>query len=93
MGAVVKRAAGLRDNDIDTDDEQETGRKRSGPEGRDTAPHAGGAGSLKGGRHLSYPGNPSMANLLVTLMRKFDVPVERVGGSTGELPLDTLAEV
>jgi hypothetical protein len=53
----------------------------------------GGAGSLKGGRHLSYPGNPSMANLLVTLMRKFEVPVERVGGSTGELPLDTLAEV
>jgi hypothetical protein len=53
----------------------------------------GGAGSLKGGRHLSYPGNPSMANLLVTLMHKFDVPVERVGGSTGELPLDTLSEV
>ena len=53
----------------------------------------GGAGGLKGGRHLSYPGNPSMANLLVTLMHKFDVPVERVGGSTGELPLDTLSEV
>jgi hypothetical protein len=32
-----------------------------------------------------------MANLLVTLMDKMDVPVERVGGSTGKLPLETLS--
>jgi hypothetical protein len=32
-----------------------------------------------------------MANLLVTLMDKFDVPVEKIGGSTGALPIDTLA--
>ena len=51
----------------------------------------GGAGTLKGGRHLTYSGKPTMANLLVTLMDKMDVPVERVGGSTGKLPLDTLA--
>ena len=50
----------------------------------------GGAGSLKGGRHLAYSGEPPMANLLVTLMDKLGVPVERLGGSTGELPLDTL---
>src|SRR3989454_785166 len=39
----------------------------------------GGAGRLKGGRHLKYPGNPTMANLLVTLMDKLDAPVERLG--------------
>jgi hypothetical protein len=51
----------------------------------------GGAGRLKGGRHLTYSDKPSMANLLVTLMDKLDVPVERLGGSTGKLPIDTLA--
>ena len=53
----------------------------------------GGAGRLKGGRHLKYSGNPTMANLLVTLMDKLDVPVERLGGSTGKLSLDTIAGV
>jgi hypothetical protein len=53
----------------------------------------GGAGRWKGGRHLSFAGKPSMANLLVTLMDKLDAPVERLGGSTGKLPLDTLSEV
>jgi len=53
----------------------------------------GGAGRLKGGRHLSYANKPTMANLLVTLMDKLDVPVERLGGSTGKLPLDTLSGV
>src|SRR5206468_1215159 len=48
-------------------------------------------GRLKGGRHLSYSDKPTMANLLVTLMDKMDVPVERIGGSTGKLPLDTLS--
>src|SRR5262245_11161194 len=51
----------------------------------------GGAGRLKGGRHLAYTDKPTMANLLVTLMDKMDVPVERIGGSTGKLPLDTLS--
>ena len=53
----------------------------------------GGAGRLKGGRHLVYSDKPTMANLLVTLMDKLDVPVERLGGSTGKLPLDTLSGV
>jgi uncharacterized protein DUF1552 len=53
----------------------------------------GGAGRLKGGRHLAYTDKPSMANLLVTLMDKLDVPVDKVGGSTGRLPLDTLSGV
>jgi len=51
----------------------------------------GGAGTLRGGRHLVYTDKPSMANLLVTLMDKLDVPVERLGGSTGKLQIDTLS--
>ena len=51
----------------------------------------GGAGRLEGGRHLAYTDKPSMANLLVTLMDKMDVPVERLGGSTGRLALDTVS--
>ena len=31
-----------------------------------------------------------MANLLVTLMDKLEVPVDKIGGSTGHLPIDTL---
>jgi uncharacterized protein DUF1552 len=50
----------------------------------------GGAGKLKGGRHLRYTDKPSMANLLLTLMDKMDVPVERIGGSTGKVQLDAL---
>jgi hypothetical protein len=53
----------------------------------------GGAGRIKGGRHLSYTNKPLMANLLATLMDKFDVPVDHVGGSTGKLPIDTLSGV
>jgi hypothetical protein len=51
----------------------------------------GGAGRLKGGRHLKYSDKPTMANLLVTLMDKMDVPVDHIGGSTGKLPIDTLS--
>src|SRR3989454_904852 len=48
----------------------------------------GGSGRLKGGRHIKYADKPSIANLLVTLMDKMDVPVEHVGGSTGKLVID-----
>jgi len=53
----------------------------------------GGGGRLKGGRHVTYSDKPTMANLLVTLMDKLDVPVDHLGGSTGRLPLDTLSGV
>jgi len=53
----------------------------------------GGAGRLRGGRHLKYSDRPWMANLLVTLMDKFDLPVEKIGRSTGKLPIDTLSGV
>jgi hypothetical protein len=41
----------------------------------------------KGGQHLKYGNKPSMANLLVTLMDRVGVPVDRLGGSTGKLPI------
>ncbi|MBV9505145.1 MAG: DUF1552 domain-containing protein, partial [Acidobacteriia bacterium] len=53
----------------------------------------GGAGKWKGGRHLKFTGRPSQANLLLTIMDKMDYPVEKVGGSTAKLPIDTLPEV
>src|SRR5580658_10190325 len=53
----------------------------------------GGAGKIKGGRHLNFPNKPSTANLLLTIMDKMDYPVEKVGGSTGKLPIDALPEV
>jgi hypothetical protein len=41
----------------------------------------------KGGEHLKYGNKPTMANLLVTLMDRVGVPVDRLGGSTGKLPI------
>ena len=51
----------------------------------------GGSGQLKGGRHLKFNDRPSNANLLVAIMDKMGVPVEKVGGSTGKLQLDPLS--
>ena len=55
----------------------------------------GGNGRLKGGQHLVYEAGTTHANLLHTLMDKFDIPVDGVGASTGRLPLefDTLGEI
>jgi hypothetical protein len=50
----------------------------------------GGAGKIKGGRHLKYANNPSSANLLMAIMDKMGYPVDKVGGSTGKLPIDPL---
>ena len=47
---------------------------------------AGGSGGrLKGGRHLSYPENTPMSNLLVSILNKAGVEQEKVGDSTGLL--------
>ena len=43
----------------------------------------GGAGTLKGGRHLRYRAGTPLANLYLTLLNKLGVPVERIGDSTG----------
>src|SRR5207244_12761942 len=53
----------------------------------------GSSGRIKGGRHLKYTDKPMMANLLVTLMDKMDVPVDHVGGSNGKLQIDTLSGI
>jgi hypothetical protein len=53
----------------------------------------GGNGRLKGGRHLKYDGKPNHANLLATIMDKFDMPVDKVGGSTQPLELETLTDM
>ncbi len=45
----------------------------------------GGAGQVKGGRHLQYPKGTPMANLLVSLVNKMGVPIESFGDSTGPL--------
>ena len=43
----------------------------------------GGAGSLKGGRHLRYPDHTPMTNLLVSMLDKAGVRQETLGDSTG----------
>src|SRR5438105_6611785 len=45
----------------------------------------GAAGRMKGGRHLKYPENTPMANLLMTILDKAGIPQEKVGDSTGFL--------
>jgi hypothetical protein len=45
----------------------------------------GGAGQIKGGRHIRYPKNTPMTNLLLTMLDKVGVPAEKIGDSTGEI--------
>jgi hypothetical protein len=45
----------------------------------------GGAGQIKGGRHLRYPKGTPMPNLYLSLLDKVGVPVESLGTSTGKL--------
>ena len=44
----------------------------------------GGAGTLKGGRHLVYPEDTPLTNLQLTLLNKMGVPAETLGDSTGQ---------
>jgi hypothetical protein len=45
----------------------------------------GGGGKLKGGRHLRYPSETPMNNLLLSMLDKAGVPTETLGDSTGKL--------
>jgi hypothetical protein len=47
----------------------------------------GGAGQLKGGRHIKYPKETPLANLHLTLLDKLGVRYDRIGDSTGRLDL------
>ena len=44
----------------------------------------GGAGTLKGGRHIVYPEDTPLTNLQLTLLNKMGVPAEKIGDSTGQ---------
>jgi hypothetical protein len=51
---------------------------------------AGGVAGIKGGRHVRYANRTPMANLLLTMLDKANVPlVESLGDSSGRLELPT----
>jgi hypothetical protein len=52
----------------------------------------GGAGRLKGGRHLKQR-DGTWSNLLVTVMDTMGVPVDRIGDSTGKIDIETLSGI
>jgi Protein of unknown function (DUF1552) len=45
----------------------------------------GASADIKGGRHVRYPAETPMNNLLLTMLGKAGVPVEHLGDSTGQL--------
>ena len=51
----------------------------------------GGAGQIKGGRHIRYPKDTPLTNLYLTLLDKLGLPMENFGDSTGELKLLSVA--
>src|SRR5262245_45680678 len=53
----------------------------------------GGAGQLKGGRHLRFPKDTPMNNLHMAMLEKVGVDVEKFGDSTGTIALEPLSGV
>lgn len=47
----------------------------------------GGAGWLQGGEHLAFDNEPTMADLHLSLLDKFGVQVDELGGSSAPLPI------
>jgi hypothetical protein len=47
----------------------------------------GGSGKLRGGRHVRYPNETPMPNLLLTMLDLVGVKQDRLGNSTGPLQL------
>jgi hypothetical protein len=45
----------------------------------------GGTGTLKSGRHVKSPEDTPMTNLLVSMLDKVGVPMDKIGDSTGKL--------
>jgi hypothetical protein len=45
----------------------------------------GGNGRIKGNQHIVSPDHTPLANLLLTLMHRAEIPVTKVGDSTGEI--------
>jgi hypothetical protein len=51
----------------------------------------GGAGRIKGGRHVRYPKTTPVTNLFLNMLDKLGVPANSIGDSTGRL--EYLSEV
>jgi hypothetical protein len=49
----------------------------------------GGSGTLAGGRHLRCPDDPPLADLLLTMMEKLGLPLDRLGNSDGTIVIDS----
>ena len=50
----------------------------------------GGAGGIKGNRHIAAPMGTPLSNLLVSVVNRAGVPIESFGDSTGVLDLDAV---
>jgi hypothetical protein len=50
-----------------------------------TAVVGGGAGKLRGNNHINFKERTPLANVLLTLLQRADVPVEKIGDSTGAI--------
>jgi hypothetical protein len=53
----------------------------------------GAAGQLTGNRHLTFKQDPALANLMLTLVEKMGVRLDRLGNSNGKLPIDPLSGI
>jgi hypothetical protein len=53
----------------------------------------GGAGRLKGGRHLVFKEETPMTNLLLSLLDKAGVRIDALGDSNGRVPIEPLSDV
>ena len=51
----------------------------------------GAGGGFKGGRHITYPEDTPMANLLMAIMDSLGVPMDQVGNSNGMLDVLSIA--
>jgi hypothetical protein len=47
-------------------------------------------GQVKTGQHIRYPDETPMSNLLLTILDKVGLPMEKIGDSTGSLRPDPL---
>jgi hypothetical protein len=50
-----------------------------------TAVIGGGCGKLRGGQHINFKERTPLANMLLTMLQRADVPIESVGDSTGAI--------
>ena len=54
---------------------------------------AGGGDRIRGGRHVAYTEGTPMSNLLLTILHKAGVNIQRLGDMTGLLPMDPISSV